>query len=177
MCDLKQFDVNVFWPRTDQLSYISKRLSSSVTNPYIVIQLIGLYTAWFSLFLSLSLLLVMYWVIWRLSVCTIIFWRTCMNPGIQLMQLEAVSFLIIGPVWAPGCNAPSIHLLISALCISIACLRRMLPHIPFFFIYVYVLHACVGMWDGEVGLVGLKSILRTTTSFSALTLSVGSFDP
>jgi len=29
----------------------------------------------------------------------------------------------------------------------------------------------------EVGLVGLKPILRTTTSFSVLTLSVGSFDP
>jgi len=28
-----------------------------------------------------------------------------------------------------------------------------------------------------VDLVGLKPILRTTTSFSALTLSVGSFDP
>jgi len=30
---------------------------------------------------------------------------------------------------------------------------------------------------GEVDLVGLKPILRTTTSLSALTLSVGSFDP
>ena len=29
----------------------------------------------------------------------------------------------------------------------------------------------------EVDLVGLKPILRTTTSFSALTLLVGSFDP
>jgi len=28
-----------------------------------------------------------------------------------------------------------------------------------------------------VDLLGLKPILRTTTSFSALTLSVGSFDP
>ena len=45
------------------------------------------------------------------------------------------------------------------------------------FIFVYVLHACVGLYHGEVDLVGLKPILRTTTSFSALTLSVGSFDP
>ena len=45
------------------------------------------------------------------------------------------------------------------------------------FTYVYVLHACVGLRDGEVDLVGLKPVLRTTTSFSALTLSVGSFDP
>jgi len=45
------------------------------------------------------------------------------------------------------------------------------------FIFVYVLlHACVVLQHGEVDLVGLKPILRTTTSFSALTLSVGSFD-
>ena len=43
--------------------------------------------------------------------------------------------------------------------------------------FMYVLHACVGLWLGEVDLMGLKPILRTTTSFSALTLSVGSFDP
>jgi len=45
------------------------------------------------------------------------------------------------------------------------------------FIFVYVLHACVGSQHGEVDLVGLKPILRTTTSFSALSLLVGSFDP
>jgi len=46
------------------------------------------------------------------------------------------------------------------------------------FIFVYVLlHACVVLQHGEVDLVGLKPILRTTTSFSALTLLVGSFDP
>jgi len=46
------------------------------------------------------------------------------------------------------------------------------------FIFVYVLlHACVEVLRGEVGLVGLKPVLRTTTSFSALTLSVGSYDP
>ena len=45
------------------------------------------------------------------------------------------------------------------------------------FIFVYVLlHACVEVLHGEVDLVGLKPVLRTTTSFSALTLSVGSFD-
>jgi len=33
------------------------------------------------------------------------------------------------------------------------------------------------MVTGEVDLVGLKPILRTTTSFSALTLLVGSFEP
>ena len=44
-------------------------------------------------------------------------------------------------------------------------------------VFVYVSHACVGLQHGEVVLVGLKPILRTTTSFSALTLSVGSFDP
>ena len=44
------------------------------------------------------------------------------------------------------------------------------------FMFVYVLlHACVVLY--EVDLVGLKPILRTTTSVSALTLSVGSFDP
>ena len=37
-------------------------------------------------------------------------------------------------------------------------------------VFVYVLHACVGLYHGEVDLVGLKPILRTTTSFSALTL-------
>jgi len=42
------------------------------------------------------------------------------------------------------------------------------------FIFVYVLlHACVVLQHREVGLVGF----RTTTSFSALTLLVGSFDP
>ena len=45
------------------------------------------------------------------------------------------------------------------------------------FIFVYVSHACVGLQHGEVDLVGLKPNLRTTTSFNALTLSVGSFDP
>jgi len=46
------------------------------------------------------------------------------------------------------------------------------------FIFVYVLlHACVEVLHADVGLVGLKPVLRTTTSFSALTLSVGSFDP
>ena len=45
------------------------------------------------------------------------------------------------------------------------------------FIFVHILHACVVLEHGEVDLVGLKPILRTTTSFSALTLSVGLFDP
>jgi len=46
------------------------------------------------------------------------------------------------------------------------------------FIFVYVLlHACVEVYRGEVGLVGVKPLLRTITSFSALTLPVGSFDP
>ena len=40
-----------------------------------------------------------------------------------------------------------------------------------------LLRACVVLKHGEVDLVGLEPILRTTTSFSALTLSVGSFDP
>jgi len=45
------------------------------------------------------------------------------------------------------------------------------------FIFVYVLlHACVVLYHGEVDLVGLKFILSSTTSFSALTLLVGSFD-
>ena len=43
-------------------------------------------------------------------------------------------------------------------------------------IYI-LLRACVVLQHGEVDLVGLKPIRRTTTSFSALTLSVGSFDP
>jgi len=44
-----------------------------------------------------------------------------------------------------------------------------------YFLYDCILHAC----DGEMDVVGLKPILRTTgsTSFSALTLSVGPFDP
>ena len=46
-----------------------------------------------------------------------------------------------------------------------------------YYVYHCILHACVGLWHGEVDLVGLKPILRTTTSFSALTLLVGSFDP
>ena len=33
------------------------------------------------------------------------------------------------------------------------------------------------LYHGEVDLVGLKPILRTTTSFSALALLVQSFDP
>jgi len=36
---------------------------------------------------------------------------------------------------------------------------------------------CVVLYLGEVDLVGSKPILRTTASFSALTLLVGSFDP
>jgi len=43
---------------------------------------------------------------------------------------------------------------------------------------VHCMHVyCVVLSHGEVDLVGLKPVLRTTTSFSALTLSVGSFDP
>jgi len=48
---------------------------------------------------------------------------------------------------------------------------------PLYYVYYCILCACVGLWHGEVDLVGLKPILRTTTSFSALTLLVGSFDP
>ena len=47
-------------------------------------------------------------------------------------------------------------------------------------LYVHCMHVyCVVLLHGEVDLVGLKPILRTTTSFSALTLTllVGSFDP
>jgi len=43
--------------------------------------------------------------------------------------------------------------------------------------YQCILYACVGLLHGDVDLVGLKPVLRTTTSFSALTLLVGSFDP
>ena len=46
-----------------------------------------------------------------------------------------------------------------------------------YFLYDCILHACLVLQHGEVDLVGMKPILRTTTSFSALTLSVGSFDP
>jgi len=46
-----------------------------------------------------------------------------------------------------------------------------------YYVYHCILHACVGLKHGEVDLVGFKPILRTTTSFSALTLLVGSFDP
>ena len=42
------------------------------------------------------------------------------------------------------------------------------------FIFVLCITVCC---MHEVDLVGLKPILRTTTSFSALTLLVGSFDP
>ena len=38
-------------------------------------------------------------------------------------------------------------------------------------------HVACKKLSGEVDLVGLKPILRNTTSFSALTLLVGSFDP
>ena len=44
-------------------------------------------------------------------------------------------------------------------------------------ITVYCMYVCVVLQHGEVDLVGLKPILRTTSSFSALTLLVGSFDP
>ena len=44
-------------------------------------------------------------------------------------------------------------------------------------ITVCCMHDCLGLYHGEVDLVGLKPILRNTTSFSALTLLVGSFDP
>jgi len=46
-----------------------------------------------------------------------------------------------------------------------------------YYVYYCILYACVGLEHGDVDLVGLKPILRTTTSLSALTLSVGSFDP
>jgi len=46
-----------------------------------------------------------------------------------------------------------------------------------YYVYDCILHACLGLQHGEVDLVGLKPLLRTTTSFNALTLSVGSFDP
>ena len=45
------------------------------------------------------------------------------------------------------------------------------------FIILCTLHACVVLYHGEVDLVGLKPILRTAISFSALTLLAGSFDP
>jgi len=44
------------------------------------------------------------------------------------------------------------------------------------YLYHCVLHACVGLWHGEMNLMGLKPVLRTAASFSALALSVGSFD-
>jgi len=43
-----------------------------------------------------------------------------------------------------------------------------------YFLCDCILHACVVLYHGEVDLVGLKPILKTTTSFSALTLLVGS---
>jgi len=46
-----------------------------------------------------------------------------------------------------------------------------------YYVYHCILHACVGLKHGEVDLMGLKPILRTTTSFSALTMSLGLFDP
>jgi len=46
----------------------------------------------------------------------------------------------------------------------------------YYFVYHCILHACVVLLHGEVDLVGLKPILRTNTSFSALTLMVGSYD-
>jgi len=45
---------------------------------------------------------------------------------------------------------------------------------PFHFNFCICIIACM---CSEVDLVGLKPILRITTSFSALTLLVGSFDP
>jgi len=45
------------------------------------------------------------------------------------------------------------------------------------FVYVYFLLVISCNMVGEVDLVGLKPILWTTTSFSVLTLLVGSFDP
>jgi len=50
-------------------------------------------------------------------------------------------------------------------------------YVCMYFLYDCILHECVLLLHGEVDLVGLKPILRTTTSFGALTLSVGSFDP
>jgi len=43
-------------------------------------------------------------------------------------------------------------------------------------VYYCVLYAIVGLQHGEVDLLGLKPVLGTTTSFSDLTLLVGSFD-
>jgi len=45
-------------------------------------------------------------------------------------------------------------------------------YVCMYFLYDCILHACVVLLHSEVDLVGL-----TTTSFSALTLLVGSFDP
>ena len=56
-------------------------------------------------------------------------------------------------------------------------LRFIFVYACMYFLYDCVLHACVVLWHGEVDLVGLKPILRTTASFSVLTLLVGSFDP
>jgi len=55
-------------------------------------------------------------------------------------------------------------------------LRFIFVYVCMYFLYDCILHACVVLYHGEMDLMGLKPILRTATSFSALTLLVGSFD-
>jgi len=49
------------------------------------------------------------------------------------------------PVQALGSTVPSIHLLISALYISFACLHRMVPHLSFFFTF-FLAHLFLWEW-------------------------------
>jgi len=50
-------------------------------------------------------------------------------------------------------------------------------YVCIFYMTVYRIACMCSIVHGEVDLVGLKPMLKTTTSFNALTLLVGSFNP
>jgi len=80
----------------------------------------------------------MYWqgvrlVIWRVCVWLLAITLSWLTPGKLFVSTLLSPTSVFSPVRVPGCNAPLIHLLISALYIYIVCLFTWLPHLlPFY---------------------------------------------
>ena len=79
---------------------------------------------------------VVVWQSWRkasktVSVSSLAADEETMRPGWSL----SLDFSSVSPVRATGSTAPLIHLLISALCIPVAWLHRMLPQLRFLFTF------------------------------------------
>jgi len=103
------------------------------------------------------------------------------RPGWRSLFVRHLSDLDLFSFVLPPSDQPSSPASTAHTAISLTRLHRMLRfifvYVCMYFLYDCILHACVVLKHGELDLVGLKHILRTTTSFSALTLLVGSFHP